>query len=48
METKKVKSEEKYCKTPNKRPWAFASLISSKRALFPFNSLRNENQTISG
>ncbi len=37
-----------YRKTPNKYPWAFASLIVSKRAFLPFSSfLRNENWTIS-
>ncbi len=32
-----------YRKTPNKRPWAFVSLIVSKRAFLAFSSfLRNE------
>ena len=36
-----------YRKTPNKRPWAFVSLIVSKRAFLAFSSfLRNANRTI--
>ncbi len=36
-----------YRRTPNKRPWAFASYIDLKRAFPPFSSiLQNENRTI--
>ncbi len=37
----------KYRKTPNKRPWAFAGSVGLKRTFYPSSGfLRNENPTI--
>ena len=45
----RFRQNQVYRKTPNKRPWAFASLTDLKRAFPAFSSfLRNENRTIYG
>ena len=42
-------SKYNYRKTPNKRPWAFATFIAIKRTFSPSRRfLRNENRTIFG
>ncbi len=39
--------QKEYRKTPNKRPWAFASFTASKRAILPFSSfLQNRAKNV--